>query len=151
MTFKPKIKNMITEAAIKKEHLNDSQLRALTPEVTIPSDTKQSRLLFKSVPGMNKFLEKQYKAMVKREEQKLLEYNLGKMKSQRLTLEQFTKLDYAYDEKNQKQLNDNQFQSESQGQEASVSYDNYRSRSQKTIENYDLQEIDDPKYYYEEA
>jgi len=36
--------------------------------------------MFKSVPGMNKFLQKQYKAMLKRQEQKLAEYNLGKTK-----------------------------------------------------------------------
>ena len=45
---------------------------------------------------MNSFLEKQYKAMMKREEQKLAEYNLGKIKEHRMTLEQFVKPDFAY-------------------------------------------------------
>ena len=45
---------------------------------------------------MSKFLEKQYKGMLKREEQKLAEYNLGKIKKKKLSLRQFTKLDFAY-------------------------------------------------------
>ena len=44
--------------------MNRRTLRALTPEVIIPSDTEQNRLSFKSVPGMKAFLEKQYKAMI---------------------------------------------------------------------------------------
>ena len=47
---------------------------------------------------MNRFLEKQYKAMMKREEQKLAEYNLGKIKEHKKTLEQFVKPDFAYTE-----------------------------------------------------
>lgn len=59
---------MIKESAIQKEHLNAEQLKLLTAEVTIPEDTQQSRLVFKSVPGMTKYLQKQFKGMVKREE-----------------------------------------------------------------------------------
>ena len=47
---------------------------------------------------MNRFLEKQYKAMMKREEQKLAEYNLGKIREHKMTLEQFVKPDFAYTE-----------------------------------------------------
>ena len=64
MTFKPMIKNMISESIIAKVHLNEDQLRSLTPEQTIPEDNTQNRLIFKSVPGMNKYLQKQFKAMV---------------------------------------------------------------------------------------
>ena len=58
------IKNMISESIIAKVHLNEDQLRSLTPEQTIPEDNTQNRLIFKSVPGMNKYLQKQFKAMV---------------------------------------------------------------------------------------
>ena len=68
LTFQPRIKNMISEAAIQREHLNAEQLQLLRPEVTIPQDTQQSRLVVKSVPGMIKYLQKQFKGMVKREE-----------------------------------------------------------------------------------
>lgn len=77
---------MIRESDITKEHLTAKQLQALTPGITIPQDTQQSRLVFKSVPGMNKFLEKQYNAMLKREEQKLAESNLGKIREHKKTL-----------------------------------------------------------------
>ena len=39
LTFQPRIKNMISEAAIQREHLNAEQLQLLTAEVTIPQDT----------------------------------------------------------------------------------------------------------------
>lgn len=53
LTFRPAIKHMVSEHSLVKEHLNAEQIRALTPEITIPQDTSQSRLMFKSVPGMN--------------------------------------------------------------------------------------------------
>lgn len=59
-------------------------------------DTHQSRETFKGIPGMAKFLEKQYIAMLKREKQKLAEYNLGKIKEDQLTLEQVTQPGFAY-------------------------------------------------------
>ena len=49
---------------------------------------------------MEKFLAKQYDAMLKREEKNLAEYNLGKIKSEQLTLDQVIHQGYAYkDEK----------------------------------------------------
>ena len=45
---------------------------------------------------MNKFLERQHKAMLMKEGQKLAEYNLGKLKTQKKTLNEFVKPDYAY-------------------------------------------------------
>ena len=55
---------------------------------------------FKGIPGMEKFLAKQYDAMLKREEKNLAEYNLGKIKSEQLTLDQVIHQGYAYkDEK----------------------------------------------------
>ena len=45
---------------------------------------------------MNKYLEKQYKAMLKKEEQKLAMDNLGKLKTQKKTIKQIIKPDYAY-------------------------------------------------------
>ena len=37
--------------------------------------------------------------MLKREEKKLAEYNLGKLKGQKLTLQNFVKLEFAYIDK----------------------------------------------------
>lgn len=45
---------------------------------------------------MAKYLEKQYVAMIKKEENNLANYNLGKNKNQKLTLAQFIKPDFAY-------------------------------------------------------
>ena len=50
---------------------------------------------------MNKFLNKQFKGMLKREEQKLAEYNLGKIREERKTIDQFIKKDFAYTEPNE--------------------------------------------------
>ena len=47
---------------------------------------------------MNKYLEKQYKAMLKREEQKLAEQNLGKIREHKKTLKESIKPDFAYSE-----------------------------------------------------
>lgn len=80
-SFKPEIKQMISESLIIKEHkLNRKTLQALTPEVIIPADTEQNRQSFKAVPGMKAFLDRQYKAMIKREELKLAHDNSGKSK-----------------------------------------------------------------------
>ena len=59
---------MVSERAIKNLQLDPKHQRALTPDITIPEDTKQNRLVFKSVPGMTKYLSKQYKGMMKKEE-----------------------------------------------------------------------------------
>ena len=47
-------------------------------DVTIPADSLESRQTFKNVPGMAKFLEKQYAAMCNKEEVALMMYNMGK-------------------------------------------------------------------------
>ena len=52
----------------------------IAPECRIPVDSTETRNNFKKVPGMEKFLQKQYKAMIKREEAKVVEYNIGKIK-----------------------------------------------------------------------
>ena len=45
---------------------------------------------------MNKFLDKQYKGLVKREEKKIALYNIGKIKEHRLSIEQTVKPNFAY-------------------------------------------------------
>jgi len=47
-------------------------------QMTIPTDNLESRYVFKNVPGISKFLEKQYAAMCDREEIALMKYNMGK-------------------------------------------------------------------------
>ena len=63
---------------------------------------------------MNKFLNKQFKGMLKREEQKLAEYNLGKIREERKTIDQFIKKDFAYTEPNEI-IEVGQLESETQG------------------------------------
>lgn len=45
---------------------------------------------------MAKYLEKQYIAMIKKEEEKMIQYNLGKNSTQKKSLEEFIKPDFAY-------------------------------------------------------
>ena len=47
---------------------------------------------------MNKYLQKQYKAMIQREEKKLAQDNLGKIKEKKKTLKDIVKPDFAYSE-----------------------------------------------------
>jgi hypothetical protein len=45
---------------------------------------------------MEKFLERQYQAMCNREEQKLMEHNLGKIHSHQKTINEVINLSFAY-------------------------------------------------------
>lgn len=98
LTFKPKIKNMFFDTGMNEGQISPSEIHqaAIQKKEMIPMDTHQSRETFKGIPGMAKFLEKQYFAMLKREKQKLVEYNLGKLKEDQLTLEQVTQPGFAY-------------------------------------------------------
>ena len=95
-TFKPLVKTMISEKNLQQRQIDDDQLRSIAPECKIPLDSIESREKFKNVPGMAKFLQKQYNAMIKREEAKVIEYNVGKIKEQKLSLDQVIKPNYAY-------------------------------------------------------
>ena len=71
---------MISDRALADRQVNDSELKSVPKEMRIPVDTDYSRHKFKQVPGMTTFLTRQYKAMLKREEEKLAAENLGKLK-----------------------------------------------------------------------
>ena len=71
---------MISEKNLQMQDVNQNQLNQIAPECRIPVDSTETRNNFKKVPGMEKFLQKQYKAMIKREEAKVVEYNIGKIK-----------------------------------------------------------------------
>jgi len=45
---------------------------------------------------MTKFLERQYKGMIKREEKKIAAHNVGKIKELKLTLDNVVKPNFAY-------------------------------------------------------
>ena len=68
---------MVSERALIEQNLEDSQYKKSAVH-TIPHDNEQSRQAFKCVPGMAKYLEKQYIAMIKKEEDNLAKFNLGK-------------------------------------------------------------------------
>ena len=76
---------MVSERALIEQNLDESQYKR-SAVYTIPDDNEQSRQAFKCVPGMAKYLEKQYIAMIKKEEDNLAKFNLGKNKSQKMTL-----------------------------------------------------------------
>ena len=86
---------MVSERALIEQNLSDSQFKRSSVN-TIPHDNENSRQAFKCVPGMAKYLEKQYTAMIRKEEEKMVKYNLGKNSAQKKTLHQFIKPDFAY-------------------------------------------------------
>ena len=76
---------MVSERALIEQNLDDVQYKRSAVN-TIPYDNEQSRQAFKCVPGMAKYLEKQYVAMIKKEEENLAKFNLGKNSTQKLSL-----------------------------------------------------------------
>ena len=71
---------MISEKNLQMREVNQSELKKISKTCRIPVDSAENRNNFKKVPGMEKFLQKQYNAMIKREEAKVVEYNIGKIK-----------------------------------------------------------------------
>ncbi len=59
----------------------------MVKKFTIPEDNLTSREAFKNVPGISKFLEKQFVAMCHKEEVALMNYNMGKPRDQQKTIE----------------------------------------------------------------
>ena len=62
----------------------------------IPQDTEESRDAFKKVPGMAKFLQKQFVAMVDKAELNLIKSNMGKSSAQRKAFHEVINDNYAY-------------------------------------------------------
>lgn len=60
-TFKPAIKQMISERQYNQ--ISDDPNASLAKKFTIPEDNSTSREAFRNVPGISKFLEKQFVAM----------------------------------------------------------------------------------------
>ena len=58
LTFRPKIKPMFSEKALARQDLSHEEMAEMhiTPTKTIPEDNEQNRLVFKSIPGVNKHL-----------------------------------------------------------------------------------------------
>jgi hypothetical protein len=67
---------MISERQYKQ--IADDPNTSLAKKFTIPEDNAVSREAFKNVPGITKFLEKQFVAMCQKEEVALMNYNMGK-------------------------------------------------------------------------
>ena len=59
---------MISEKALIDQNLSINNQYMNKSVNTIPHDNEQNRQAFKCVPGMAKYLEKQYVAMIKKEE-----------------------------------------------------------------------------------
>ena len=82
--------------AIKNVEKDDmTELNAMK-SMTIPADSEANRLSFKSVPGMARFLEKQYAAMCNKEEIELMKYNMGKPLDQQKTIDEWINPGFAY-------------------------------------------------------
>jgi len=62
----------------------------------IPQDTRSTRSSFKQIQGVDKFLERCYKAMLDREETSLMRYNAGKSIDKQKTLADVVSSSYAY-------------------------------------------------------
>ena len=95
LTFRPEIKTMVSERAMVEQNLDENNIKRSTVN-TIPLDSAKSRQAFTCVPGMAKYLEKQFQAMKKKESTKLAMQNLGREKSQKKTLDEVIKPDFAY-------------------------------------------------------
>ena len=95
LTFKPEIKTMVSERAMVEQNLDDTSLKRSTVN-TIPLDSAKSRQAFTCVPGMAKYLEKQFQAMKKKETANLAVENLGKQKRNQKSIEEVIKPDFAY-------------------------------------------------------
>ena len=80
LTFRPEIKTMVSERAMVEQNLDENNIKRSTVN-TIPLDSAKSRQAFTCVPGMAKYLEKQFQAMKKKESTKLAMQNLGREKS----------------------------------------------------------------------
>lgn len=74
LKFKPKIKQMVIAPALSTDTMQRKYSRS--PNI-IPLDTDENRQTFKNVPGMAKYLQRQFVAMIDREEMKLLDHNMG--------------------------------------------------------------------------
>ena len=66
LTFTPRIKTMVSESNISRDDAisSKSATMPIPSNFTIPLDSGESRSSFKAVPGMLKYLQKQYKGMV---------------------------------------------------------------------------------------
>ena len=95
LTFKPEIKTMVSERAMIEQNLDDPSLKRSTVN-TIPLDSAKSRQAFTCVPGMAKYLERQFQAMKKKETANLAVENLGKQKCNQKSIEEVIRPDFAY-------------------------------------------------------
>ena len=86
---------MISEERYKTLKEEDPEI-VVGKDMTIPADSNESRSTFKNVPGMAKFLEKQYAAMCNKEEVALMRYNMGKPSDKQKTIEEWINPSYAY-------------------------------------------------------
>lgn len=89
---------MVSEKNLIGKHIDEAIIKKIAPESRIPVDTLERRKKFKAVPGIAKYLQKQFNAMVQREEAKVAQYNVGKLKDQKISLDQVIKPTFAYNE-----------------------------------------------------
>lgn len=95
-TFNPKVRSMISEKLLNQiKTMSDANIPQ-AQRFTIPDDTSASREQFKKVPGMQKFLDKQFNAMCNKEELAMMKFNMGKTKEQKKSLAQWVNPAFAY-------------------------------------------------------
>lgn len=95
LTFKPQIKPMISERQYKQLSGFD-ETNSLPMFKKIPEDSQVSREAFMHVPGISKFLEKQFVAMCNKEEQAMMNFNMGKSRDCQKTIEEWIDPNFAY-------------------------------------------------------
>lgn len=70
--------------------------RKVPKKYTIPEDNEVSREAFRNVPGISRFLEKQFVAYAQKEEVALMNYNMGRPKDQQKTIDEWLDPNFAY-------------------------------------------------------
>ena len=89
--FKPEIRQM----RIAPQQNSNAKKYRQSPNI-IPIDTDENRESFKKVPGVTKFLQRQFCAMCDREEVKLKRENLGRSSTLQKTFHDVVKDGFAY-------------------------------------------------------
>jgi hypothetical protein len=62
----------------------------------VPDDNSESREAFKRVPGMAKFLERQFAAMCNKEEVEMMKFNMGRSRDLQKTIDEWIDPNFAY-------------------------------------------------------
>ncbi len=104
----------------------------MVKKFTIPEDNSTNREAFKNVPGISKFLEKQFQAMCWKEEVALMNYNMGKPRDLQKTIEEWIDPAFAYANDSPEKTNALRYQNSKLNPNLAGPRSTSRSRGQQT-------------------